>query len=136
MRPTVPTESVNLGPLQPNWTVRDLLSWIAEDDTRCHEPALTPLVAALDRALRPERRPADGSVTMSSPVGLVRSLASLVRSQPALGRTSVLSLLQGGGQVAGRSLPDAVASGVQDPRDLDRRASDAASAPARALIRA
>ncbi|MFS0793554.1 hypothetical protein [Microbacterium sp. 1P10AE] len=66
-------------PIAPEWTLLDLCEWIGADDGRCHDPRLNALLAAVERALAPERT---GAV---STVVLVRSIAARLVAEPHLG---------------------------------------------------
>ncbi|WP_374316010.1 hypothetical protein [Microbacterium sp.] len=69
-------------PFTPNWTIRELLDWIAADDARCHDESLIPVLATSDGT----------DLTPSSPVALVRALAARVRRDPDLAQTRVSDL--------------------------------------------
>ncbi|MFC8680416.1 hypothetical protein ACFT30_02765 [Microbacterium ureisolvens] len=81
-------------PLHTDWTTRELLDWLADDDVRCHDDALVPLLSALDRELDGllAEHPRPASLAPRSPVALVRALASRVRMEPGLGDVRVRDL--------------------------------------------
>ncbi|WP_226531061.1 hypothetical protein [Microbacterium paraoxydans] len=77
--------SQELGPISPDWTIDDLVVWLA-DDARQHDPALRPPLAAIETALSGEswtRAPAT--------VALIRSLAALRREH---GSSVIADILQ------------------------------------------
>lgn len=68
-------------PLATDWTIGQVLAWIAEDDTRCHDESLRSLLQTVDAALDPAKvAKVEGPAT----VALVRSIASHTRTRPAL----------------------------------------------------
>lgn len=75
------TVSATLGPVAPDWTIHELIAWIAEDDTRSLDETLRPLLAAVLAALAPDAPPA---LAPRSPVALVRAVTSQLRATPAL----------------------------------------------------
>lgn len=67
-----------------DWTIAEMLDWIAADDVRCHDPGLVDvLVPALAQLGEPVRR-------TDAPVLLVRALAVRVAAEPALRTWRVL----------------------------------------------
>ncbi|MDQ7879291.1 hypothetical protein Q9R08_14975 [Microbacterium sp. QXD-8] len=73
--------SATLGPVAPDWTIQELVAWIADDDARSHDETLRPLLSAVLAGLAPDASPA---LTPRSPVALVRAVASHLRAAPAL----------------------------------------------------
>ncbi|MBD3942141.1 hypothetical protein IF188_10570 [Microbacterium sp. NEAU-LLC] len=71
-----------LGPVSADWTIHELLTWIAADDARCHDEALRPLLSAIDASLAGMR---GDSVRPASVVPLVRSIAGRLRLHPSAG---------------------------------------------------
>lgn len=66
-------EIVELGPMSADWTIDELIEWLAEDSLQ-NDPALQPPLAAIEAALTGEswtRTPAA--------IALIRSLAALGR---------------------------------------------------------
>ena len=80
------------GPVNPDWTLSELLGWIAATDARCHDERLPGVLDAIDRALVPTAAPTPPAVV------LVRSLALRVASDPSLGRRRL-------GDVVGQPAP-------------------------------
>lgn len=65
----------DLGPIDPNWTIDELVAWLSEESHQ-HDPALQHPLALIDAALTGEpwtRTP--------STVALIRSLAVAARGQ-------------------------------------------------------
>ncbi|MFJ2369059.1 hypothetical protein [Microbacterium sp. NPDC087665] len=81
------TERTTYGPISPDWTINELIEWLA-DDARQHEAALQHPLALIEAA-------ATGSVWRSAPstVALIRSLVEAARTSPALGATTVRELV-------------------------------------------
>ena len=75
-RRTVELES----PVCLDWTLAELLDWIAAADARCHDERLIGVWDAIDRALAPTTAPTPTAVV------LVRALALRVAADPSLGR--------------------------------------------------
>ncbi|MDI9892867.1 hypothetical protein [Microbacterium sp. IEGM 1404] len=67
-------------PVSFDWTLAELLDWIAIADARCHDERLLGALDAIDRALAPTTAPTPPAVV------LVRALASRVAADPSLGR--------------------------------------------------
>lgn len=65
---------IDLGPIQRDWTIGELLAWL-QDDARTHDPALREPLARIEAAVT-------GTPWPSSPstVALIRSLAAASRS--------------------------------------------------------
>jgi hypothetical protein len=84
------TFASDLTPLSLDWTTRELLAWIAEDDARCHDESLTPLLRALAGAGSPGTD--SPALDPASPVALVRALASRARTDRVFARTPVREL--------------------------------------------
>ncbi|MDQ1131141.1 hypothetical protein [Microbacterium sp. SORGH_AS_0888] len=119
MTRTTSSERLFLDPLTPNWTIADLLDWIAADDVRCHDTKLTVVLEAVDRALG---APA-AAVAPSSPVALVRAIATRAAGDPTLGARRL------GDLVAVPTLAPVVAT-VSSPRETAVPDDLASSAPA------
>jgi hypothetical protein len=64
-----------------------LSEWIGADDDRCHDSRLDGLLAAVDRALAPDRTRAVATVV------LVRSIAARLVADPDLGEVRLGSVL-------------------------------------------
>ncbi|MFJ2552197.1 hypothetical protein [Microbacterium sp. NPDC087591] len=80
------SEPRDLGPIDPDWTISELLQWLS-DDIRQHDAALhQPLtrIEALITGTRWRGAP--------STVSLIRSLAAAARSDAALPRTRIRDL--------------------------------------------
>ncbi|MFF2486554.1 hypothetical protein ACFVSU_09160 [Microbacterium sp. NPDC058062] len=81
---TLATVAHDSSPVLSDWTIGELLEWIGDDDARCHDATLVGLLAEIDEALAP-RSGAEASVLApTSPVPLVRSLTTRLRTEPAL----------------------------------------------------
>ncbi|MGN6218966.1 MAG: hypothetical protein ACTHNQ_05640 [Microbacterium sp.] len=73
-----------VSPVAPDWTIRELMAWIAADDTRCHDETLRPVLTAVAESARP------GSLLRpTSTVALVRAVAARLRAEPATGERRV-----------------------------------------------
>jgi hypothetical protein len=59
----------DLGPISPDWTIAELITWLSDDDARPHDPALRHPLSLIEAALTG----APWSRTPST-VALVRSL--------------------------------------------------------------
>lgn len=79
-------------PVNHDWTLSELLGWIAATDARCHDERLLGVLDAIDRALVPTAAPTPPAVV------LVRLLALRVASDPSLGRRRL-------GDVVGQPAP-------------------------------
>lgn len=81
-------------PIQPDWTIEALLTWIASEDERCHDDGLRPMLRALTRSGEDA-----ASVTSAAPapatVALVRDLAARVAAQPSLRALTIEEMLAG-----------------------------------------
>lgn len=80
------TDQPTLGPIDPDWTISELLQWLS-DDIRQHDAALhQPLtrIEALITGTRWRGAP--------STVALIRSLAAAARSDAALPHTRIRDL--------------------------------------------
>jgi hypothetical protein len=119
MFPSDATASATIGPVPVDWTIHDLVAWIAEDDARSHDEALRPLLSILLAALAPDVTP---TLTPRSPVALVRLIADRLRAAPALREVAVRDVT-GGAISAGASPVIAAAP--------NRRAATAVSASVR-----
>lgn len=78
MSPSQPFERDYSSPIEPKWTVSELLDWIGADDARCHDDRLHGLLSTVERALGAD---ADGA---GSTIVLVRSIVARVAAEPAL----------------------------------------------------
>lgn len=67
------TLAPNLGPINPDWTITELVEWLS-DDSRQHDPALQHPLALIEAALTGEA----WSRTPST-VALIRSLTAAAR---------------------------------------------------------
>lgn len=78
---TTPDTSLSVahGPFPPDWTIGALLDWIADDDARCHDDAVRPLLESALATAREER-----GVLPAGTVALVRAVAVLAREHPQL----------------------------------------------------
>lgn len=94
----VSPEPLFFSPLTPDWTIADLLDWIAADDARCHDERLAGILDAVCLALDPGAVVVTGRV-----VGLVRQVAMQVSAQPGWGERMV-------GEAVGASLTGAMIS--------------------------
>jgi len=74
------TQLPDLGPIDPHWTIAELVTWLS-DDSRQHDPALQHPLALIETALTGEQwsRP-------PSTVALIRSLTAAARTRPASSR--------------------------------------------------
>ena len=75
------TVSATLGPVAPDWTIHELIAWIAEDDARSLDETLRPVLSAVLADLAPD---ASSALTPRSPAALVRAVAFHLRATPAL----------------------------------------------------
>lgn len=72
-----PTLDDVLAPIIADWTIRDLLTWLGDDDSRMHDAGLRAPLLMIDAALTGsswEREP--------STVAVIRSIASAVQTSP------------------------------------------------------
>ena len=105
------TASATIGPVAADWTIHDLVAWIADDDARSHDEALRPLLMSVLADLAPDASPA---LTPRSPVALVRLIASRLRAAPALREVALREVaLRGvtGGPFSVGATPATVAAG-------------------------
>lgn len=72
------TSTIDLEPISPDWTIAELVDWLA-DDSRQHDVALRRPLSLIESAVT-------GSTWAHEPstVALIRSLASVVRRHGAL----------------------------------------------------
>lgn len=84
MNDLIADEALILGPVSPDWTIAEMLSWIGADDARCHDERLVGALDAVCRALDPGAVPLTGRV-----VALVRQLAMQVSMRPGSGERTV-----------------------------------------------
>ncbi|WP_109208964.1 MULTISPECIES: hypothetical protein [Microbacterium] len=68
-------------PVAPDWTIGELLAWIAADEARSHDEALRPALSALAAGLDSDAAP---GLTPRSPIALVRAVGARVRSAPLM----------------------------------------------------
>lgn len=80
------THDVELGPIDPDWTITELLDWLSSDDARQHDVTLQHPLARIEAALTGE----DWS-RMPSTVALIRALTLLA---PAHGSTVIADILR------------------------------------------
>jgi hypothetical protein len=114
------TDIIDSMPIDPDWTIGELLSWIADDDSRCHHQTLLPLLSRLeaalagdpDAALAPGVAPArsSGQRPTASTVVLVRALVARVRWAPALRDTRL-------GDLTDIAAPDVSPADPREARD-------------------
>jgi hypothetical protein len=76
-------------PLAADWTIGELLEWIAEEDARCHEEELGRLLAGILSAF------GDADPAPVGTVLRVRLLAERVRETPRLRRARIGAVLSG-----------------------------------------
>ncbi|WP_336500216.1 hypothetical protein [Microbacterium paraoxydans] len=78
---TAPTTSFPpyLGPIDRDWTIGELLTWLG-DDTRTHDPTLRQPLALIEAAVTGTPWQTTASAVAPSTVALVRSLALASRS--------------------------------------------------------
>ncbi|EQM86129.1 hypothetical protein [Microbacterium maritypicum] len=78
------------GPINPDWTIAQLLEWLS-DDVRQHEVTLQHPLARIEASLTGARW-----ARTPSTVALIRSIAAAVRDEPVRGsiRVGELSLQQ------------------------------------------
>lgn len=87
MSRTLTTIDPNLVPIDPDWTMRELVAWLSED-SRQHDPALQHPLARIEALITG----AHWARTPST-VALIRSIVGAVRDEPALGRVRVRELM-------------------------------------------
>jgi|GEM_PF-2410421 len=116
---SIATIAHDSSPVLSDWTTRELLEWIGEEDTRCHDTTLLALLAALDDTLAARagdeasgrtltagaRVEASGrtlssrpggvgpGLTPTSPAPLVRALGARLRAEPPLRDVRVRDLV-------------------------------------------
>lgn len=85
MNQPIAIERQDLGPISPDWTIRELVAWLAEDSHQ-HDPALRRPLELIETALT-------GAIWKGEPstVALIRSLAAAVPTQGELRIIDVLS---------------------------------------------
>lgn len=87
MSVAITTETPNLGPISPNWTITQLLDWLAED-RRQHDESLRAPLVAIDAAMTgTEWRRAPSTVAVT------RSIAATIRATPHLLAATIGELL-------------------------------------------
>lgn len=74
----IATEASVLAPISPDWTIAELVEWLA-DDSRQHDVALQHPLALIERAVTGETW-----IRTPSTVALVRSLTSAARTHGAV----------------------------------------------------
>lgn len=100
------TITASVGPVAPDWTIHELVVWIAADDARSHDEALRPLLTTVLADIAPDAAPA---LTPRSPVALVRGLASRLREAPALREVALRDVAGGAIGAGAASVPAATA---------------------------
>ena len=90
-----------LDPINPEWTIAQLLDWLG-DDSRQHDEALRHPLAVIEAALTG----APWSATPST-VALIRSISDAARTTPSLHRIRISSLAQRGRTDPSPLAPDA-----------------------------
>ena len=80
------TDQPTLGPINPDWTIAELVEWLS-DDVRQHDPALQHSLTRIEAA-------ATGSRWEGTPstIALIRSLMDAVRADPALRAVRIRTL--------------------------------------------
>ena len=95
--------SVFSSPVSPDWTIPQLLDWLAADDARADGAGVAGLLAALEEATDPgSRMPA---LAPSSPLPLVRALAVRLSAEPALRHVRLDALVKPAAGAADHVLP-------------------------------
>ena len=84
-----PTIAALHEPITSDWTIRQLLDWLADDD-RPHDPALRDRLALIESAAT-----GSGWTREPSTIALIRSLAGAARATPALLATTIRELGRG-----------------------------------------
>ena len=108
MSHTVARIAANLAPLSHDWTIEQLLDWIAEDDARLSDATLRGPLQRIDEALTGSRwtleldASLEGSRLVRHPaiISLVRSIALNASRHPALRAHTVGDILSKPLQVA------------------------------------
>ncbi|MFD4958342.1 hypothetical protein [Microbacterium sp. NPDC058389] len=77
-------------PVSLDWTIGELVAWIAGDDARCHDEALRPVLGDVAGAWRPA-----SGLRPTSTVALVREVAAQLRAVPGRRDLRVRDLLAG-----------------------------------------
>lgn len=80
------TESPDIGPIDPDWTIDVLVEWLS-DDSRQHDPALRRPLARIDAELTGARWAGSPST-----VALIRSIADAAIGDPAIRRIRIRDL--------------------------------------------
>lgn len=80
MRRTATTSSGDLGPIRGDWTIGELLVWLA-DDIRTHDPSLRDHLALIEAAVTGTPWPTASSAVAPSTVAVIRSLALAARAE-------------------------------------------------------
>ncbi|MGW8482942.1 hypothetical protein ACWGJP_07365 [Microbacterium sp. NPDC055903] len=102
MTATLTTNATVLDPFPTDWTVEDLLHWIAADDARLSDPALRGPLRAVEEALTGTRWTTELDADLKgarltrepSIVSLVRSIALHTRRCPAARAMSLAEALE------------------------------------------
>ncbi|GAB3596161.1 hypothetical protein [Microbacterium tumbae] len=97
------TRSEILGPISSDWTLEELLDWIAADDALLSDPLLRRPLRAVEEALTGTRWTVEldaslhGTRAVREPaiVSLVRSIALRTNRRPALRARTVAEVLTG-----------------------------------------
>ncbi|MFY9713625.1 MAG: hypothetical protein WAK00_09125 [Microbacterium sp.] len=108
-----------LDPIEPDWTIRDLIEWLGED-SRQHDAALRYPLAVIEAALTGSRWSGAPST-----VALVRSIAGAVRVAPALGTIRIGSLARSTHTEPSAPAADASLGRVRSDRPESRIPADA-----------
>ncbi|MFS0894373.1 hypothetical protein [Microbacterium sp. 179-I 3D3 NHS] len=82
-----------LAPIIPDWTIRDLLEWLSDDD-RAHDESLRRPLGIIEAALTGSPWTGEPSTT-----ALTRSIVSTVGSLPRVRNLRLDDLLPGGGWI-------------------------------------
>lgn len=110
-----------LDPIDPEWTIAQLLDWLG-DDSRQHDDALRHRLAVIEAALTG----APWSATPST-VALIRSIADAARRTPSFRRIRISSLAQHRRSDPSPLAPDARLGEVRLPRPLSANPAEASA---------
>ncbi|GGM60737.1 hypothetical protein [Microbacterium saperdae] len=78
MNTFIATKTSHLGPIDPDWTIADLIQWLS-DDARQHEAALRHPLARIEALITGVHWAGTPST-----IALIRSLVEALRQDPAL----------------------------------------------------
>lgn len=131
MSHSITTVSPFTGPISSDWTIEELLDWLAEDDDRLSDAGLRKPLLVLEEALTGRhwatvpKAAITGIRDSRSPaiVSLVRSIALHSRAHPALRARTLADVTSG----ASASLSNAQTIGAEDDRRSDQDAGDRAA---------